>query len=131
MTKPEDRGQTSHGLGKAASPGLLFHSCQHRPVKASAHPTCPLQSWPGKGDSLLLCLSGIVVPEAVMARMDASMQENKQVSSDPSWSILPTKPSQPPKRGQQHPNGLPRMDVPPTAFVHLEPCLGAGCISAT
>lgn len=54
----------------------------------------------------MLCSSGIMVHEALMAHMDASMQENKQVNSEPSWSIRPTKPSQPPERGQEHPNSL-------------------------
>lgn len=42
--KPEYRGQTSHGLEKSASPGLLFHSCQHRPVKGSAECTSHMSS---------------------------------------------------------------------------------------
>lgn len=95
--------------GKQHPPGLIFHSCQHRLMKASAPPKGPLQTWPGRHESLLLCPSGVVVPEALMAHVDASMQENNQVSSEPGWSILPTKPSQPPKKGQ-HPNHLLQMD---------------------
>lgn len=64
---------------------------------------CPLQSWPGRGDSHLLCPGGMAVPEVLMAHVDASMQENKRVSSEPSWCILPTKLSQPPKRAPKQP----------------------------
>lgn len=74
----------------------------------------------GLGEVTTSCC-GMGVPEALMAHVDASMQENKQVSSEPSWSTL-----------LPNPLSLQNQDnSTQTAFTHLEPYLGIGCISAT